>query len=402
MHHLRWEDALTTMYRAGDSATPAIRTANLGCCIGAVLAEDVYSPMPLPHYDSSAMDGYAVSGQGPWRLLTQEFLPQQNRHRETLTLADGQATPILTGGLIPQGTTAIVRQENARHQTHNGTGYIVSVAESPAPGADIRRTGEELPRGATLVTAGTLLTSRHIALLAVSGIDFLEVLQPPKVALAFTGNEVITSGIPAPGEVRDAYSLHFPWLIQRMGAHLYSTERLHDSSTELHTWLDSPRTADAQVLILTGGSSTSEVDFVRTVLTERGASYLFPAVAVRPGHPCLAAQLPDGRIVMGLPGNPLAAHVSLYSYLPHYIAGYLGQEPPQLLTATATNTVPSFKKNDVRLIPASYSGGKATVLLKHAQSHMLSALAQANTLAVIPPDGVAPGSTIKLLSLPSE
>ena len=161
---------------------------------------------------------------------------------------------------------------------------------------------------------------------------------------------VPTDGLPGPGEVRDAFSPQFPFIIESFGATVTSAVRLQDSAPDFRHWLG--HTA-ADILMLTGGSSTSDVDWVRRTLAELGATYIFESVAIRPGHPALAALLPDGRLVLGLPGNPLAAHVALYSYLPAVLAGIFGQPLAQLPTGTLTAAVPGYSTKDLRLIPVT-------------------------------------------------
>lgn len=400
MHHTRWEDAVSLMHQRGIRAAQTHERVGLADAIGRILAEDVYTLVPLPHYNSSAMDGYAVCGSGPWILKdAEEPSAHENRHRRTVDLQDGEAATILTGGLIPPGTTTVIRLEWVHLEEQDGSTLVVSDYGEPQPGSDMRNRGEELAEGSLAVSRGTRLGARHIAFLAVCGFDTVPVITQPTVSLAYTGNEVITEGIPGPGEVRDAYSAQFPAILSSMGAKVQGTARLHDDMDELRRWFQSDNCVASDVLVLTGGSSTSEVDLVRRLLSELDAHYIFEAVAVRPGHPCLAAELPDGRIVLGLPGNPLAAHTALYSYLPGYLAGVAGQNPPELLSLELTEDIPRFKKADARLIPARVTGEKARPFRRGVESHMLSAFAQAQALVVIPPEGAVAGERVQALPL---
>lgn len=399
MHHTPWHLAIEKIYEHGAQRTVTTRKVPLDQAIGQVLAEDVHTLIPLPHYDSSAMDGYAVRGNAPWKLQdVEELATHENRHRRTVALEDGCATTILTGGLIPPGTESVIRLEWVNLEQSEGETWVVP-ERLPAPGADMRRTGEELAKGSLAVAAGTRLGARHIAFLAVCGIDQVLVNARAGLAVAYTGNEVITHGVPGPGEVRDAYSAQFPTILSQMGAEVLSTSRLHDDEQELLDWFEAPESQRADVLLLTGGSSTSEVDLVRTLLARLHATYIFEAVAVRPGHPCLAAVLPDQRIVIGLPGNPLAAHVSLYSYLPALLAGMNQQPQPATRQVTLTRDVRAFAKKDLRLIPAVVAGEHATPFERGAQSHMLSAFAEANALIAVVPAGATAGEKVDSLPI---
>ncbi|MBF0808139.1 molybdopterin molybdotransferase MoeA, partial [Rothia nasimurium] len=319
----------------------------------------------------------------------------------------GQATPILTGGLIPPGTEAVIRQEHALREgnTLSPDSRFFSGQGYPTPGADIRRAGEELPAGNSVLAAGTRITARHLGALATLGLDTLTVTARPTVAIAYTGNEIITAGLPGPGQVRDTYSLAFPRIIEDLGAAVTSTCQLPDSKAKLTDWLTATH---ADLLLITGGSSTSAADWVRCALHDLQASYLFESVAIRPGHPALAAHLrassnPAAPLVLGLPGNPLAAYTALYSYLTPWLTGTRAAPLADLPSGVLTHEVPGYRKHDLRLLPASLSPSPheaALTPLTKSQSHMLTSFATADALALIPPAGAAAGSTVSYLPLP--
>lgn len=407
MHHTSWQQARQLLHQAGatlartDEEVPLAQEA-----IGRTLSKDARALLPVPHYDSSAMDGYATAGTPPWQLLTHPPAAEgENIHQRVLPLTPGQATPVLTGGLIPPGTDSVLRQEHALvdGNTLRPDPRIFNRGW-PAPGADIRRAGEELSADSTALPAGTPITARHLGALATLGLDTLTVTARPTVAIAYTGNEIITSGLPGPGQVRDAYSMAFPHIIENLGASVSSICRLPDSKTQLTNWLT---TTGADLLLITGGSSTSTADWVRRALADLGASYLFESVAVRPGHPALAARLPvksnpTSPLVLGLPGNPLAAYTALYSYLPPWLTGATGAPLAELAEGVLTHPVPGYRKHDLRLLPATLTttpeGRKLTPLPK-TQSHMLTSFATADALALIPPDGAASGQAVSYLTL---
>lgn len=408
MHSVSWNDARALLHRDGlDVALPAEQVP-LGQAIGRVLAEPVHTVLPVPHYDSSAMDGFAVSGPPPWQVLwPAPAEPGENIHRQTSPLASGQARPILTGGLIPPGADAVLRQEDALVSGDTLTPISERFSQDcpyPAPGADIRRTGEELPAGSQVAQAGTGLTARHIGAFGVLGLDALTLYRQPRVAIAYTGNEVIASGLPQPGQVRDAFSLQFPQILKDLGAHPASTTRLADTADDFSTWLT---TSEAELLLLTGGSSASSADWLRHTLAELGASYLFESVSVRPGHPALAARLPreanpTAPLVLGLPGNPLAAHTALYSYLPAWIAGCYRQDLQELPTGTLTESSPGYRKTELRLIPVTVSAsatGTALTPLPKTRSHMLTSFASAQALALTEAHGAQAGQQVRYLPL---
>ena len=216
-HHIpsvSWQQARQILHEQGLEIAHHVKTESLPllATIDHYLADDVYSMMPVPHYSSSAMDGYAVAGAPPWRLVTPAY-PEDSRaniHRLTVPIAPGEATPILTGGLIPEGAEAIVREEHSRlyegaegssrpgmgsHLETQSSIHYLDMAEGfepPAPGADIRHAGVELERGELLARHGDRISARMAAFLGMNGFDELPVYAPIPVRCAFTGNEVIT------------------------------------------------------------------------------------------------------------------------------------------------------------------------------------------------------------------
>ncbi|MEL4181849.1 molybdopterin-binding protein, partial [Corynebacterium bovis] len=263
---------------------------------GTVPVADVHSPVDVPHYTSSAMDGYAVAGPPPWRVLAAPAAGAQGRniHRTGGDLHPGEALPVLTGSLLPRGAEAVVRSE---HVTLDGTTLTPDSGRPPHPGADIRHAGEELAAGEVLVRAGTTLSARHLALLSTCGVDAVEALAPPTVALAFTGNEVVTTGLPGPGEVRDAFSRSFPALLTGWGARVTSTVRLPDDSDAVAAWFTDPATRAADVVVVTGGSGHSGQDFARQVITAGADAVLAGeglVTASSPGQACRSLVVAGG------------------------------------------------------------------------------------------------------------
>lgn len=401
MHHpasIDWDSARAALFEiARARLSPAVMTLTVHDAIGYVLGRDVLSPMPVPHYDSSAMDGYAVAGRSPWTLKIPDYPDDstQNIHKLTVALAAGEATPIFTGGLIPEGCESIVRSEHARLEQQDAATLLFSEHGEPAAGKDIRRAGEELDRGALLARSGTSVTPRLAAALAVGGIDEVDVYEPVGVAVAFSGNEVITSGVPGPGEVRDAFMGAVQPMVSTLGAQVVQSRRLPDETQAFTSWL---QTTDAPVLMVTGGSSTSGVDMVRDTLAEIGATYVFESVSVRPGHPALAALLPGNRILLGLPGNPLAAYTSLYSYLPALLDGACQRELRTLPTAPLASDTQAGRGGTALILPCALNSGELTPL-EHRKSHMLTAFASADALAVVPASGASAGELVGYIRL---
>ncbi|WP_297006999.1 molybdopterin-binding protein, partial [uncultured Corynebacterium sp.] len=266
MNTLSWSDARTAVEHAvRDHARRGTEQVPVADAAGRVLACAVVSPMDVPHYTSSAMDGFAVRGTGPWRLLAfpVEGAAGRNVHRTGGVLDEGEALPVLTGSLLPTGAEAVVRSEDAE-TTCDGS---LLHAGQPEPGKDIRPAGQERSAGAELLAAGVRLTPRHVAMLSAGGIGEVTVTRRPTVVCAFTGNEIVRSGVPGPGEVRDAFSASFPALIESWGGVVTSAEPVADDPVAVEYWLRRPATVEADIVVVTGGSGYSGQDFARRFIT---------------------------------------------------------------------------------------------------------------------------------------
>jgi molybdopterin molybdotransferase len=348
----------------------------LADAVGAVLAEDAIAVRPVPHYDSSAMDGWAVAGPGPWRVVAEDVL------------VPGQARGIVTGGPLPLGSEAVV-------PTEGGTlleGLLDALR--PAAGMHVRRAGEEAPAGTVLAVAGTRLSPAHVAALAIAGIDVVLARSRPRVGFVLTGDEVITAGLPRVGRVRDAFDPLLLRAAEGLAAVPLPAQRVGDDPAAIRDAIDA--LDDADVLVTVGGTGHSPVDRLREAIED--ATTVFDGVAMRPGHPTLLARLPDGRPLLGLPGNPLAAVTALLSFLPPLLEGLTAVLRTGAPTATAAVDLPG-RAGGTTLVPCA---GRWTGLTpaEASRPNMLRGLAASEVLAVVPPEGVPAGGHARVLPLP--
>jgi molybdopterin molybdotransferase len=381
---------------AFDCATPLPPLhVPLADAIGRTLTESVTARHDVPHYASSAMDGWAVSGSGPWVLtgVGQELAPHQAR-------------PTVTGGLIPSGASAVLRSESG-HVTNDGPGHARLVlgaqakAGEPRSGQHIRRAGEEAAAGELLIPAGTVLNPAHIALAAVAGLDGLKVLGKPVVSILLTGSEVVTSGMPGPGEVRDTFGPQLETVVGMLGATPGGQRRIGDSYQEWLAALSATGEHPAQrpdVVITTGGTSRSATDHFRDAIAALGGRLLLDGIAMRPGHPAVLAKLPDGRFVIGLPGNPLAAMMALITLAAPLVAA-LGHRPLDSPGRVISGTVIDPDPHRTRLMPYRSVNGLASPV-QHAGPGMMRGLAWADGVMAVPPHGVGLGDGVPALPLP--
>lgn len=394
MHDLTWSQA----YRIAASV-PAlpVAPARVQEAAGALLARPLAALTDLPPFDLAAMDGYAVAGGGPWRLVTADLLQP------------GEASAISTGAALPQGSHAVLRRENA--EVHDSPAGTVLYAVDPltglaaddislGAGTDVRPQGEECRCGDHLLDAGRLLTAAALGLAAAAGYDELDIVPPPAVSLLVTGDELLDRGLPRAGRVRDALGPLVPAWVAACGARALPPIRVPDTRAALLTEIED---AAGDLIITTGSTADGERDHLRDVLLDLQAHWLVDGVAVRPGHPMVLARLLDGRYVVGLPGNPLAAVAGLATLAVPVIAALRGVEPEAPVHAVLTEAVRSHPE-DTRLVPVllgAHEGGPSARPLRYDGPAMLRSMANADGLAVIGPGGGALGSTCPVLALPS-
>jgi len=401
VHEVDWEQARRLSHDAGRTLAVADappQLVPLAAATGRVLARDVTSLHSMPHYASSAMDGWVVAGAGPWRPEP-AARPHGTAGTEPPPLAPGAARRIVTGEAIPAGATTVLRQEHAVVDP----GHTVLHADPvPREGADIRAAGREASAGDELLRAGMRLTPGRIAVAAVGGHDVLPVTVPVRVRLVLTGDEVITSGIPAPGQVRDAFGPVLPACIDALGGTLVDAVRIGDDRRATLGALDSPAARGVDVLVSTGGTGHSAADHLRPAAEQLGARALIGSVAMRPGHPAMLSRLPDGRLLVALPGNPLAALMTVVTLLEPLLAAATGQPPSSPAWARAGEGIRGAGHSH-RLVPASWADPadrRVLVPSEHTGSAMMRGLAHADAVLVVPPAGTPSGADVGWLPLP--
>lgn len=386
-----WPEARRISFAAASALPP--ESVALHDAIGRHLADDVDALCDLPHYASSAMDGWAVAGAGPWLLPGADVAWADGHAAPSGTLEPGHAAVILTGGVIPRGATAVLRSEHGR--VDGSTLAVIDPVTAPRPGEHIRVEGEEARRGDTLIAAGTVINPIHIAVAAAGGHDELVVAPRPRVGLILTGDEVVESGIPGPGRVRDSFGPQLPEVIRMLGGRVIHSHRLLD---ELVPLVETIAGLDADVIITTGGTGHSGADHLRAALDRLGARYLIDGVAMRPGAPSVVARLADGRFVVGLPGNPLAAMIGLLTLAWPLLAGLQGAPEPALGSARlAVDLIGDARRTS--LAPYALVGG-AAVPSQWTGASMLRGLADAHGVLVCPPSGADAGTIVTVLPLP--
>ncbi|WP_441251629.1 molybdopterin molybdotransferase MoeA [Kitasatospora sp. McL0602] len=357
----------------------------LAAALGHTLAAPLAALTDLPAFDTSAMDGWAVAGPGPWRTTGRVLAGQA-----APPLADGEAVEIATGAQLPPGATGVLRREHGR--TEQG---LLHAGGPVPPGQDVRPRGQECRLGEPLLPAGTPVTPAVLGLAAACGHDRLIVHRRPTVELLVLGDELLAAGLPGPGLVRDALGPMLPPWLLAAGAEVIGRRYVRDDFGMLR---DAVRHSPADLVLTTGGTAAGPVDFLHDALVAAGGRLLVDGVAVRPGHPMVLAELPGGRHLVGLPGNPLAAVAGTVTLALPLLHRLSGRPATPACPATAAADLPGHA-TDTRLLPAVRTE-RGVLPLAFDGPAMLRGLALAETLAVVPPGGVPAGGPVELLAVP--
>ena len=372
--------------RTGSRRAPV--SVVLDSALGLVLAAPLVALSDLPSFDTSAMDGWAVAGPGPWAVREDGVLAGQARSEP---LSDGEAVRIATGARVPADATAIIRSEHGRTDDKGR----LHAARDVGHGQDIRPRGQECRSGDQLLPGGTLVTPPVLGLAAAAGYDTLTVVPRPRVEVLILGDELLTEGLPREGLIRDALGPMLPSWLRALGAEVTAVRRLGDDEKVLHKAITG---STADLIVTTGGTASGPVDHVHPTLRRIGAELLVDGVKVRPGHPMLLARIKDDQHLVGLPGNPLAAISGLLTLaepLLRTLSAHPAPEPYELPLQDAVHGHPY----DTRLIPVVLRGDCA-VPLHYNGPAMLRGIAGADALAVVPPGGARQGQQAELIDLP--
>jgi len=365
---------------------------DIGSCLGRVLSFELKAKENIPPFDNSAMDGFALrtrdligaSRKNPKVLEVVESLPAGYPAKRSV--GSMQAIRIMTGAPLPKGADSVVMVEDtARDERRN---EFVKIYKAVKKGENVRYAGEDVQKGEVVIKKGTVLKSGHIGLLASLGIAKIKVFREPRVAILATGDELVEIGQKlSPGKIRNsnAYSLYAQVLKVSAIPVLLGIAR--DNKKDLEQKIRKGLSAD--MLLVSGGVSVGDYDFVKDVLKDLGTKMKFWRVAMKPGKPLAFGMIKDTP-VFGLPGNPVSSMVSFEQFV----------RPALLKMAGAKDIfrfhLPALAKDDfekkkglryfLRVILENKEGQLYASLTGPQGSGILKSMALANGIMELPED----------------
>jgi molybdopterin molybdotransferase len=368
---------------------------SLGDALDRFAAVDLFATIPLPPFDNSAMDGYAVVAHSAGNNARLKIVAEQPAGvSKNLSLSAGEAVRIFTGAPIPAGADAVVMQEETKREGD----FVFIRAEQIAAGDFVRKTGADLAVGQQILKRGDRMRPATLGLLASQGIESIRVGARAGVAIVTTGDELAAPGQqPRAGEIFESNGVMLASLAAKTGVEVAMQTHCPDNFETLCKTLRDAVQHDA--VIITGGVSVGEHDLVREALHEIGAEIDLWRVAVKPGKPFLFGKR-DRCLFFGLPGNPVSTFVTFLVFV----------RPALLQVMGASNAALNFSRASARLAqevtgdetrPHYFRGelaGTRFTVIGRQESHAIFGLARANALLRVPPgEELSAGSEVEVL-----
>ncbi len=396
---LSWSLARQVAYSAGRPLPLAL--ARLDEASGSLLGEPIVAISDEPGEDVAEFDGYALCAAGPWTVIDlspdvalpqhyatklRAFEPIPPHTDAVLALSQGQMQEIQPGEhqLIAFDSLNGTPDENARPEF--GSGIIRQAAIASA--------------GRELVAADSLITPQVISLAAAAGHDHLRICPPPIVSTLIIGASLLEQGAPRGGRVRDALGISVPAFVGALGARGNPYVRAPETRDLLLEEIDD---SHADLLITTGSTAPGGANLLRNVLRDLAAHWLIDGITMTPGAQVLLARLPDGKLLLGLPGDPRSALAALLSIAPPLVAGLRGakwSESTQTAVLMDETPLPEYAE-DTAIVPIRVTNspaGRTAQVLHSGGPAGLIGWANATDFAVVPPGMGSPGDVVMTLS----
>jgi len=357
---------------------------DIRAALGRILDEDVISPINVPPYANSAMDGYALnasdlpaSGEITLTMIGKSFAGEPYKGKVT----SGQCIRIMTGAQIAEGTDTVIMQEQV-----TADGHAITIGSGHSAGQNVRLPGEDMAKGSTVLTTGKLIGPAELGLLASLGYPEVNVKRKVRVAFFSTGDELRAVGEKLEeGQIYDSNRYTLYGMLEKLGVEIIDLGVIRDDEQAIEEAFNhAAEIADA--VITSGGVSVGEADFVKLTLEKIG-KVDFWKVAMKPGKPLALGKIKKA-MFFGLPGNPVSVMATFYLFAQPALRYMMGQHYQQPITVKAT-TKSLIKKHsgrtDYQRGIARNENGRLVVDGAGMQaSHILSGMSQANCFVVIP------------------
>lgn len=373
-----------------------IKDTSLGDCLGRVLAENIFSPIDVPSFDNSAMDGYAMHFDSNIREWEVSTLIQAG-DTSAAEIVSGRAARIFTGAKMPKGTDTVIPQELTESISEKRVAYQGGKISA---GSNVRLKGSQCQKGALVLEKGQLLGPGQIGLLASVGVDQVKVFTPPRVGIIVTGNELKEAGTPLrEGEIYNSNGPMLKALLRQTGIVEIIGYKAEDNRESLQKVIDRAL-SENEILLLSGGISVGDYDFVKDCLYSSGVRELFYKIKQRPGKPMFAGKKGQ-KLIFALPGNPASVHSCFIQYVQPSLRHWLGKTAVWEADHQLVLTEDVHKKPGFTFFMKARKKGGEVMLLKGQQSFNLQAFATADCLIELPEEAeiVTAGTSVKVYDL---
>jgi len=381
---LAFEQALARIETSISAITTTTRVP-IRDALDRVLGRDVKANIDVPNRDNAAMDGYAVkasdvpaSGVKTLELAGTSWAG----HPCTSPVNDGQCVRIMTGAVIPNGTDTVIMQEDVERD-----GDQVRIGSGHPQGQFVRTRGDDVEAGMLVLPKGKLISAADLGLLATVGVNEVDVIRRPRVAFMSTGDELRSVGEAlGAGDVYDSNRYALFGMLTRLGVDLLDFGVIADKREAVRAAFEDA-SSNADAVIVSGGASVGDADFVHETLTAMG-QVEFWKMAMKPGRPLAFGRINDA-LFFGLPGNPVSVIVTFYQFVTPALKRLMGMPPgrPFRLTlplAEGLRKRPGRLEFQRGIVERKADGSQQVVLAGGQGSHILSAMSRANCFIVLP------------------
>jgi molybdopterin molybdotransferase len=341
---------------------------------GFYLAEEITSPFDLPSFDNSAMDGYAVSGVSDSYHIVGEIQAGDTSEK---SLQPGEAMRIFTGAKVPSNTTAVVMQEKTKVEDST-----LHIDKSVSEGQHIRRRGNELALGETVFSPGHFITPASVGLIGSLGFSRVNVFNKPNIRIISTGNELIPPGEPkTEGQIYESNSYALQSALKQYGFECQERTHIKDDFSVIKSgiadYLDR-----SDVLLLSGGISVGDYDFVKQALEENGVKELFYKVFQKPGKPLYFGRS-ENKFVFALPGNPASSLTCFYIHVLPLLQRFSGALETGLKRISIPISHEFTYNSDRPICLKAHVEGQTVSILNRQSSSMIHSMALGNALVFL-------------------